>query len=162
MPNPLNLKGSFWETGELYTKPEKNAPMIVDPDEQLSWFAERAGRLESLAADAEEGRFEELSRALRGGSISESQIRVRSFALIDYIEDERNEYLASAQLRAFFDSFDALDRIVYTASRTLVLTPAGYDEARIDAISYLDATTRSLRKFNKIAGEAIASQRGRQ
>ena len=71
--NPLNLKGTFWETGELYVKKESELPQ--DPGDLLPLLRDALRSLESLDSYVLDGKFDDLSRQLRGGSISESQLR---------------------------------------------------------------------------------------
>ena len=180
MNNPLNLKGSYWETGELYRKSDNELP--TDPDELLTSLIEVATTLESLNDIALEGKFGELSRLLRGGAISESKLRLRGYAIIDMIEDEKQEYIASELFRTFLRDFAILDTTVDAATRQskidggLVETvglavvspfsaanevarisqePNFGNDPRINVISALGECTKSLKAFNKLTGDAI-------
>jgi len=91
--NPLNLKGTYWETGELYVKKKRELP--DDPDDLLPSLSAVASALESLQDLVVEGKWDELLRKLRGGVISESQIRLTGYALLDLLptadDDDDND-----------------------------------------------------------------------
>jgi len=183
--NPLNLKGSYWETGELYQKKESSFDLPPDPEALLSSMKEMASALESLSTVAEGGEFDELSRALRGGSVSESRLRISGNALIDSILEDDREYVVAERFRLFLNNFDALDAAVTAAARrssadggilsTLALSavaplsavnrvatianePRMGSDPRLEVLGSLDAAVKSLRAFIKAAGEAIAAQ----
>ena len=179
--NPLNLKGTFWETGQLYVKKDSGLPS--DPDELLPELNETVIALESLNDLVLDGKFEDLSRQLRGGSVSESQLRLRGYALLDQLpEDSRNAYLAEQAFRIFLNRFANLDATVEAAARqskldgglveTLglaVVSPFGAanevakitqepnmgGDARISVLASLGDTTKSLKAFVKAANDAL-------
>jgi len=181
--NPLNLKGTYWETGKLYKKSDTELPS--DPDELLTSLLQAAAALESLSDVAVDGKFEDLSRLLRGGAVSESRVRLRAYALIDMIENEDKEYLASDLFRTFLRDFDELDGMVEAAARqakidggfteTLGLAvisplsatndlrrlssePSLGKDARINVLGTLGEATKALQAFNKHTGDTIRSQ----
>jgi len=170
---------------ELYRKSD-NKPMD-DPDELLTWFASKAQTFQSLNTLIENEKFEELSRSLRSGEVSESRFRRRAYALIDMIEDERKEYVAAVQFRTFLTAFDILERTVYVASQrsksdggiigtiglaavapisavneviksTSTAPLLGSGDARINLLSYLEETSKNLQAFNRVTKEAIDTQ----
>lgn len=117
--NPLNLKGSFWETGELYDK-SKLQPVSYEPEDILQYLQYQVKTLKSLEDYVVDGNFSQLSKLLRGGVMSETQLRKQSYALVDQLPDEDenpNTYLASDALRVFLNSWDNLDRLVDGASK---------------------------------------------
>mmetsp|Transcript_22391 Transcript_22391/g.34507 ORF Transcript_22391/g.34507 Transcript_22391/m.34507 type:complete len:266 (+) Transcript_22391:80-877(+) len=180
--NPLNLKGSYWETGELYQKKENEIP--YEPAELITSLKKAETALDSLTSLVLEGKFDTLSKQLRGGAVSESQLRLRAYALIDSIENDEKMYEASDLFRNFLRDFDRLDRTVEAAVRqskidggvveTLglaVVAPIGAanemlkisseqnlgKDARINVLAVLGAATKSLHAFNKTAEDAIAN-----
>mmetsp|Transcript_13913 Transcript_13913/g.20540 ORF Transcript_13913/g.20540 Transcript_13913/m.20540 type:complete len:286 (-) Transcript_13913:24-881(-) len=118
-PNPLNLKGTFWETGEIYVKKESNLPS--DPADIIPSIKELIASLDSLESLVLDGKFDDLSRQLRGKSISESQLRVLGYALLDLLpenDDETNyTYLAEQAFRVALNRFIRLDALVETTAR---------------------------------------------
>lgn len=181
--NPLNLKGTYWETGKLYKKSDTELPS--DPDELLTSLIQAAAALGSLTDVAVDGKFEDLSRLLRGGAVSESRIRLRAYALIDMIENEDKEYLASDLFRTFLRDFDALDGMVEAAVRQakmdggftetlglavisplsasndlrrLTSEPSLGKDPRINVLATLGEATKALQAFNKHTGDTIRSQ----
>uniref|UniRef100_A0A7S2V6L3 Uncharacterized protein n=1 Tax=Fibrocapsa japonica TaxID=94617 RepID=A0A7S2V6L3_9STRA len=178
--NPLNLKGSFWETGELYQQKENEIPL--DPDELLASVKQAEAALDSLSNLVLEGELDLLSKKLRGGAVSESQLRLRANALIDMIEDDEKMYVASELFRNFLREFDLLDRAAEAAVRqskfdggvveTLglaVVAPIGAankvirmssepnlgKDARIDLLVVLGTATKTLHGFNSAVEEAL-------
>ncbi|KAL7529851.1 hypothetical protein ACHAWF_003135 [Thalassiosira exigua] len=117
MENPLNLKGTFWETGQLYEK--SNVPPPEDDGDFLSVLEDATSALRSpeLSNAIGEGRYGPASRLLRGGLISESRVRVAANALIDALPEEDDEriYRASESFRRFVRYWDALDTEVEAA-----------------------------------------------
>ena len=173
--NPLNLKGSFWETGELYKK--DTMELSMEPDQLLEYLVQSASSLGQLSDLVLGGKCGEMSRQLRGGTISESQIRLKAYALIDQIEDETQEYIASDLFRTFLRDLDILDRTVEAASRqskidggaieTLglaVVSPFGAanevarianepnfgNDSRIQVLATLEETVKTLKELNKV------------
>eukprot|EP00588_Corethron_pennatum_P006868 CAMPEP_0194284518 /NCGR_PEP_ID=MMETSP0169-20130528/27788_1 /TAXON_ID=218684 /ORGANISM="Corethron pennatum, Strain L29A3" /LENGTH=268 /DNA_ID=CAMNT_0039030357 /DNA_START=10 /DNA_END=816 /DNA_ORIENTATION=+ len=184
--NPLNLKGSFWETGELYKKQDNELPL--DSEDLLASLVEIAVSLDSLKSVAENEDFCELSRLLRGGAVSESRLRLRAYAAIDRIGDEGESAKAAELLLEVLRNFEVLDAAAEGATRVgkidgglvgtlglAVLNPLGAaNEAarissekrndfardpRLNTVSTLVDTTRSLRVFNKAVGDAIRAQK---
>ena len=183
--NPLNLKGSFWETGELYVKKGRDLP--DDPDELLPSLVAVAAALESLNDLVLEGRWEDLSRKLRGGVISESQIRLRGYALLDILpdkEDSRLAYICGERFRIFLSKFAQLDAVVEAAARQskidggLVETvgmavilpfsaadrvakitnePTLSSDPRLNVLNALGETTKAAKAFTRTAEEALKS-----
>ena len=120
--NPLNLKGSFWETGELYDK-SKQQPLSFEPDDILEYLQTQVKVLKSLESLVIDGNYSQLSKSLRGGMMSETTLRKQGYALVDLMDDEttdNNAFLASDALRMFFNSWDSLDRTVDGASKSSV------------------------------------------
>lgn len=182
--NPLNLKGSYWETGQLYEK--KRDELSLDPDDLIVSLNGMASSLDSLVEVAEEGRMDELSRLLRGGAVSESRLRLAGNALIDSITDDDREYQASELFRVFLLKFDLLDRSVSSAARrskadggavsTLALGAVaplgainrissdsslggiGGGDSRFEVIAALGEASKTLREFNSAARDAIRLQ----
>jgi len=180
--NPLNLKGSYWETGELYQKKENEIPF--ERDELIASLKQSEVALDSLTNLVLEGKFDALSKQLRGGAVSESQLRLRAYALIDTIENDAQMYVASDLFRKFLRDFDTLDRTAEAAVRqskidggvveTLglaVVAPIGAaneiikitseqnlgKDPRINVLAVLGAATKSLHAFNKAAEDAIGN-----
>lgn len=182
--NPLNLKGTFWETGELYTKKDTDLPS--DPDELLPSITATLSALESLNDLVLDGKFDELLRQLRGGSVSESQLRLRGYALLDQLPEEgdggKSSYLAEQAFRLFLTRFANLDATVEAAARqskvdgglveTLGLAvvspfsaanevakisqePSMGSDARIQVLASLGETIKALKAFTKAANDAI-------
>ena len=179
--NPLNLKGTFWETGELYVKKESELPQ--DPDDLLPLLRDALRSLESLDSYVLDGKFDDLSRQLRGGSISESQLRLRGYALLDQLpEDSKDTYLAEQAFRVFLTRFTRLDATVEAAARqakidgglveALALTvvaplgaanevakiaqePSMAGDARITVLASLGSTTKAFKAFLKASDDAL-------
>ena len=179
--NPLNLKGTFWETGELYVKKESELPQ--DPDDLLPLLRDALRSLEALDSYVLDGKFDDLSRQLRGGSISESQLRLRGYALLDQLPDEsKNTYIAEQAWRVFLNRFANLDATVEAAARqakidgglveTLALTvvaplgaasevakiaqePSMAGDARITVLASLGSTAKAFKAFLKAADDAL-------
>ena len=179
--NPLNLKGAFWETGMLYEKKDDKLPN--DPDDILPSLIETVAAFESLNDLVEEGKFEDLSRQLRGGKISESQLRLRGYALLDFLpNDGKASYLAEQCFRIFLTQFANLDATAEGAARqakidgglveTLGLAivspfsaanevakisrePSLGNDARLSVLAALGGTTKALKAFNKAAEAAL-------
>eukprot|EP00562_Extubocellulus_spinifer_P006358 CAMPEP_0178526406 /NCGR_PEP_ID=MMETSP0696-20121128/30710_1 /TAXON_ID=265572 /ORGANISM="Extubocellulus spinifer, Strain CCMP396" /LENGTH=205 /DNA_ID=CAMNT_0020157907 /DNA_START=300 /DNA_END=917 /DNA_ORIENTATION=- len=182
--NPLNLKGTFWETGELYVK--KDTALPSDPDELLPGLNDTIKALESLNDLVLDGKFDELSRQLRGGSVSESQLRLRGYALLDQLpEGSKSTYLAEQAFRVFLNRFANLDAAVEAAARqskldgglveTLglaVVSPFGAaneaakiaqepsmgSDARISVLASLGDTVKVLKAFVKAANNALKAE----
>ena len=115
--NPLNLKGTFWETGKLY---EKSLPPDYDNDDFIIILENTISSLHSstLLESISEGQYSQTLRLLRGNLISESQIRLASNALIDLLpEDDESIYKCNESFRIFLRYFDVLDAEVDMASR---------------------------------------------
>ena len=179
--NPLNLKGTFWETGELYVKKESELPQ--DPDDLLPLLRDTLRSLEALDSYVLDGKFDDLSRQLRGGSISESQLRLRGYALLDQLPDEsKDAYVAEQSWRVFLNRFANLDATVEAAARqakidgglveTLALTvvaplgaanevakiakePSMAGDARITVLASLGSTTKAFKAFLKAADDVL-------
>lgn len=120
--NPLNLKGTFWETGELYVKKDNTNGLPTDPAELLPAIEKLITALESLEPLVLDGKFDDLSRQLRSGSpLSESQLRLLGYALLDQLpEDGDNDnktYLSERAFRLCLNQFIQLDTVVQTAAR---------------------------------------------
>lgn len=179
--NPLNLKGTFWETGELYVKKESELPQ--DPDDLVPLLRDTLRSLEALESYVLDGKFDDLSRQLRGGSVSESQLRLRGYALLDQLPDEsKDTYIAEQTWRVFLNRFANLDATVEAAARqakidgglveTLALTvvaplgaanevakiakePSMAGDARITVLASLGSTTKAFKAFLKAADDAL-------
>ena len=186
--NPLNLKGTFWETGELYVKKESELPQ--DPDDLLPLLRDALRSLEALDSYVLDGKFDDLSRQLRGGSISESQLRLRGYALLDQLpEDSKDTYLAEQAFRVFLTRFVNLDATVEAAARqakidgglveALALTvvaplgaanevakiaqePSMAGDARITVLASLGSTTKAFKAFLKASDDALNKKDGRE
>jgi hypothetical protein len=115
--NPLGLKGQYWETGQYYKKGQSDADL---PDDLPGLRADIKAAVESLRGMkdmAENGDFDALRTALRGGTVSESALFIRARAIEGLIEDED---LANASVQAFTRfsrAFDRLDEVVSEAQR---------------------------------------------
>lgn len=152
--NPLNLKGTFWETGQLYEKKTTAEAILESASDPSDFVPILESMVESFHApvlvDAiTEGRFGDASRLLRGGLISESKIRIAANALIDEIPEEEDDkqYLASESFREFIRYFDGLDALMESASRPF----GGGEDPRMNALTLLGEVEESLRMFVKIA-----------
>uniref|UniRef100_A0A6U3RKQ5 Uncharacterized protein n=1 Tax=Ditylum brightwellii TaxID=49249 RepID=A0A6U3RKQ5_9STRA len=184
VPNPLNLKGSFWETGTLYQKSEVDLPS--DPEELLSSLAKIASSMDTLNDVASEGRFGELSRMIRGGVVSESKIRLNAYALIDAIMDDDEGYKLSDLFRRFLRDLEVLDAIVLDADRKSKLDggvvetlgravvsplsaanevarissaePSFSGDPRMDVLAALGTTTQALKAFINETKKALQAQ----
>jgi hypothetical protein len=182
--NPLNLKGTFWETGELYVKKVNELP--ADPDDLLPLLRDAFRTLEGLDSYVLDGKFDDLSRQLRGGSISESQLRLRGYALLDQLpEESKDTYLAEQAFRVFLTRFVNLDATVEAAARqakidgglveALALTvvaplgaanevakiaqePSMAGDARITVLASLGGTTKAFQAFLKASGDALTKK----
>ena len=159
--NPLNLKGTFWETGKLYEK-STDGPTILDADSddltsdlfRVLDESSDAIRSQELAFAIESGQYGKASRLLRGGIISESRLRVSANALMDLIPEEREEYVVSSSeaFRAFISRWDELDAEVEAASRQIrgedprmrILTTLG--EADGSLVDFAKNVRRALEK----------------
>lgn len=155
--NPLNLKGTFWETGQLYEK--SNALLTDDPPETADFIKILETTVESfhspsLLVDAiSEGRYGDASRLLRGGLVSESKIRLAAYALIDSLpEDDENEYLINELFRKFLRYLDVLDAAVEVASRPRL---GGEDDPRFNLLSLMGEVEESLEVFVKAVKKGL-------
>lgn len=120
--NPLNLKGTFWETGRLYEKSaaadDPLPPSSADDFLAVLENAVEALRSPQLVRAIEEGRYGAASRSLRGGLISESKLRIAANALMDEMpEDDEAAYRSREAFRVFLRCLDVLDAEVESASR---------------------------------------------
>ena len=151
MDNPLNLKGTFWETGQLY---EKSNDQPADDADFLSILTDAAGALHSqtLTDAISAGKYGQTSRLLRGGLISEIRIRLAAYALIDEIPEDAEEYRASEAFRVFLRLLDVLDAEVEGASRGL-----GGDngDPRFGILGRLGQVEESLKAFLKIVRDGL-------
>lgn len=153
--NPLNLKGTFWETGQLYEKSNSNSVLSDDPPEifdliKILETMRDAFHSPSVLVDAiSEGRYGDASRLLRGGLISESKIRLAAYALIDSLpEDDENEYLINELFRVFLRYLDVLDAAVEAASRPSLGAVGGSGEdPRIKLLSLLGEVEDKMNLF---------------
>lgn len=148
--NPLNLKGTFWETGQLY---EKSTPL---PDDDDDFFAILDNTVEALHAPTlvdsiTEGKYGQASRLLRGGLISESKIRLAANALIDAIpEDDGAIYKSNESFRLFLRYLDVLDAEVEAASRPLLGGGGdGGGDPRMKILTRLGEVEDALKEFLK-------------
>lgn len=158
-PNPLNLKGTFWETGELYTKSKFDA-LSMEPPELIYSLNEAVSAFRSSLTDAaSEGRYADLSRLIRGGAVSESRIRVSANVIMDAIEDERRAYLAGEQFRVFSVSFDALDKVVEVEARPGLGAGGRGNDSRLRVLAILGEVDQSLCAFIKIAEDGLAASK---
>jgi len=183
--NPLNLKGSYWETGKLYEKKPLSEELSSEPEELLESMRDMASALESLSLVVEGGKFDEASRMIRGGSVSESKLRIVGNALVDSILDDDGGYVASERVRVFLLNFDALDAAVTAAARrasvdgglvsTLALSavaplsaanrvakiagePQMGSDPRLEVLGSLEAAVKSLKAFINVAAKALETQ----
>eukprot|EP00593_Proboscia_inermis_P000755 CAMPEP_0171299992 /NCGR_PEP_ID=MMETSP0816-20121228/8844_1 /TAXON_ID=420281 /ORGANISM="Proboscia inermis, Strain CCAP1064/1" /LENGTH=335 /DNA_ID=CAMNT_0011776223 /DNA_START=58 /DNA_END=1065 /DNA_ORIENTATION=+ len=184
-PNPLNLKGTFWETGAIYQKSD----VSKDPNELLDELREIAVALKALSEESSDtlSEIETISRRLRGGNgsiISESRLRTRAFAVIGLIEDAADSSRVSDLFRAFLVRYDALDSALLASSgpqgvasslglATLVSPLAAYNQAvrisesekqfgtgdvRLNVLAAFGEANKSLGFFIKEADKAIEKQ----
>jgi len=116
--NPLNLKGTYWETGSMmYTKPNTSA---LEDGDFLSILEDTIIALSSdeLLNSISEGNYSTTLRLIRGRLISESQIRLSANALLDLLpEDDPSVYKSNESFRIFLRYLDLLDGEVEMASR---------------------------------------------
>jgi len=145
--NPLNLKGTFWETGKLYEK--SNDP---PPDDDGDFLAILENTLEALHSpelidSIAEGKYGKTSRLLRGGLVSESKIRIAANALIDSLpEDDEAIYESNESFRVFLRYLDVLDAEVEAASRPLI---GGEGDPRMRILTRLGEVEELLKAFLK-------------
>ena len=150
--NPLNLKGTYWETGSMiYTKP--NTPALEDGD-FLSILENTIIALSSdeLLNSISEGNYSTTLRLIRGRLISESQIRLSANALLDLLpeEDDASIYKSQESFRVFLRYLDLLDGEVEMASRPQLGGNNGLgDDPRIEILSRVGETEDALRVFVK-------------
>jgi len=148
--NPLNLKGTFWETGQLY---EKSKNPIIDEDGDFLSILENyieAFHSPSLTNAIQEGKYGTASRLLRGGMISESKLRLVANALIETIPEEKDEdiYKCNESFRLFLRYLDVLDYEVRVASQPS-LGGGGEDDPRMKILTRLGETEDALKIFLK-------------
>ena len=157
--NPLNLKGTFWETGKLYEKSQDGPTILGADSDDLTGDLLRvldessdAIRSQELAFAVESGQYGKASRLLRGGIISESRLRVSANALMDLIPEEREEYVVSSSeaFRAFITRWDELDAEVEAASRRI-----RGEDPRMMILTTLGEADGSLVDFAKIVRRAL-------
>ena len=157
--NPLNLKGTFWETGKLYEKSQDGPTILGADSDDLTGDLLRvldessdAIRSQELAFAVESGLYGKASRLLRGGIISESRLRVSANALMDLIPEEREEYVVSSSeaFRAFITRWDELDAEVEAASRRI-----RGEDPRMMILTTLGEADGSLVDFAKIVRRAL-------
>ena len=171
MENPLNLKGTFWETGQLYEK-KSSAEALPQMDDSITaeWLRLLETTLQSLRSPSlvnavTEGRFGDASRMLRGGLVSESKIRIAAYALMDSIPEEEDDrlYLANEAFRVFLRRLDVLDAIVEMASRPLVWREMGGredEDPRLKALGLLGEVEESLMVFLNIIMQESGEGKG--
>ncbi|KAL7471697.1 hypothetical protein ACHAXS_011995 [Conticribra weissflogii] len=154
MDNPLNLKGTFWETGQLYEKSNSNSMLTEYPPKtsdliRILESTRDAFHSPSILVDAiSEGRYGDALRLLRGGLISESKIRLAAYALIDSLpEDDENEYLINELFRVFLRYFDVLDAAVEAASRPNLGAVGSGDDPRMKMLSLLGEVEDKMNLF---------------
>jgi len=149
--NPLNLKGTYWETGSMiYTKPNTSA---LEDGDFLSILENTITALSSdeLLNSISEGNYSTTLRLIRGRLISESQIRLSANALLDLLpEDDPSIYKSRESFRVFLRYLDLLDDEVEMASRPQ-LGNGGLlgDDPRIEILSRVSETEDALRVFVK-------------
>ena len=162
---------------------KKESELPQDPDDLLPLLRDTLRSLEALDSYVLDGKFDDLSRQLRGGSISESQLRLRGYALLDQLPDEsKNTYIAEQAWRVFLNRFANLDATVEAAARqakmdgglveTLALTvvaplgaasevakiaqePSMAGDARITVLASLGSTAKAFKAFLKAADDAL-------
>ena len=151
--NPLNLKGTFWETGQIYQK--SNTPQPSDESDFLSILENTVDALHSptLLNSITEGKYGQASRLLRGNLISESKIRIAANALIDLLpEDDDAIFKSDESFRMFLRYLDALDAEVEVASRSFRGDP------RLDILTRLGEVEDALKVFLKNVRGGLVSQ----
>ena len=153
--NPLNLKGTYWETGSMiYTKPNNSA---VEDGDFLSILENTIIALSSseLLDSISEGNYSTTLRLIRGRLISESQIRLSANALLDILpEDDPSIYKSQESFRLFLRYLELLDVEVEMASRMGIPQLGGSggllgDDPRIDILTRVGETEDALRVFVK-------------
>ena len=151
--NPLNLKGTYWETGSMiYTKPNTSA---LEDGDFLSILEDTIINLSSdeLLNSISEGNYSTTLRLIRGRLISESQIRLSANALLDLLpEDDPSIYKSQESFRIFLRYLDLLDGEVEMASRMGIPQLGGNnggDDPRIEILARVGETEDALRVFVK-------------
>ena len=149
--NPLNLKGTYWETGSMiYTKPNTSS---LENGDFLSILDNTIVALSSdeLLNSISEGNYSTTLRMIRGRLISESQIRLSANALLDLLpEDDPSVYKSNESFRIFLRYLELLDGEVEMASRPQLGGGNGLgDDPRIEILSRVGETEDALRVFVK-------------
>jgi len=153
--NPLNLKGTYWETGSMiYTKPNTSA---LEDGDFLSILENTITALSSdeLLNSISEGNYSTTLRLIRGRLISESQIRLSANALLDLLPEDNDTsiYKSQESFRIFLRYLDLLDGEVEMASRMGIPQLGNNnglgDDPRIDILSRVGETEDALRVFVK-------------
>jgi len=153
--NPLNLKGTYWETGSMiYTKP--NTSSLEDGD-FLSILENTITALSSdeLLNSISEGNYSTTLRMIRGRLISESQIRLSANALLDLLPEDNDTsiYKSQESFRIFLRYLELLDGEVEMASRMGIPQLGNNnglgDDPRIEILSRVGETEDALRVFVK-------------
>ena len=149
--NPLNLKGTYWETGSMiYTKPNISS---LENGDFLSILETTIISLSSseLLDSISEGKYSTTLRLIRGRLISETQIRLASNALLDLLpEDDASVYKSQESFRLFLRYLDLLDAEVEMASRLQLGGNSGLgDDPRIEILTRVGETEDALKVFVK-------------
>lgn len=150
--NPFNLKGTFWETGQLYEKSNTSLP-----DNETDFISILQNTIDAfhsskLLDTISEGNYSQTLRLLRGGLISESKIRLSAYALIDLLPEDNDDeivYKCNESFRIFLRYFDTLDKEVELASRPSFPLGGGVGEGdvRIELLTRVGEVEDALKIF---------------
>ena len=151
--NPLNLKGTFWETGQLYEKSNTSLPDNETDFISILQNTIDAFHSSTLLDTISDGNYSQTLRLLRGGLISESKIRLSAYALLDLLPEDVNDdemvYKCNESFRIFLRYFDTLDKEVELASRPSFPLGGGVGEGdvRIELLTRVGEVEDALKIF---------------
>lgn len=152
-PNPLNLKGQYWQTGKVvYRQGLSTDDLSADPSVLLGELLDAREALASLNAVVNEGNLKQVEAALHGGVVSEKNLALRARALTEFIDDEDKESLAQKAFERFIRRYDDLDETVGLALKKV---PSSELEASLETIGL--AVISPLSAINE-AGRAKSPQ----
>ncbi|KAJ1454617.1 hypothetical protein M885DRAFT_521550 [Pelagophyceae sp. CCMP2097] len=133
-PNPLGLKGQFWETGSIvYVK-----PVAPDRDQALARILQAAAVLRASQRSVEFGDAAALLDNLARGGISERSLRLDGAAILAEDRNENTNAEARQRERAFAAVLEAWDRVEGAAAARLA--PPGSEQLSGQALTVMTAT----------------------